>query len=292
MVKRFNYLKLIIILSLIIFFIYLLLNHFNSKIYEGATTSKGNEDDFTVALNVKLSNYKNGRIVPFPKGSYTLTTESGKSTQEIYFTMNEPASVTTYYSTDPTTKKMLNRIITISPTDTGGSDNINVKDIIPNNFELDISFNQVTYQLESLSSITSRNLTPGSKSDTSMSELNYIDRDNTLIITGIGNIYDTKHNQIGSVSMDNNDMYNQKSFKIIVNNPKNVLQNIGVNETTKEIQYDYTKAAINKIEVHFIVPEPIQVSSPTQIGGGPEKVAAAQALIPELNTTDYAANKR
>lgn len=190
----------------IIIFVSLFMSYF--KIIEGDQNS--NKDDFVAFLKINLGTSR-GKVVPFPLGSYTLTTTSGKHSNTVDFSMNRVVSVNTNYDVD-SGQNIMNRKIIIKPKDTGGSNNINIGDVIPKKFELDISFNQMTYSLTSMAELKGK--------DMPYENLNYIDGDQNLNITAIGSIYDNNKNIIGNVSMDSKDMDNQKSFIINIQNPQ------------------------------------------------------------------------
>jgi hypothetical protein len=250
MAKKSNILLYIIIGLLLIISISLYFQYIKNKIFEGAT-SKGANDDFTVSMNVRLAD-KNGRLVPFPLGSYALSTRSGTKTKNLDFTMNsDPVTVDTYYSLDGEGVK-LPRTITIVPNKTGNSKDINEQDIIPNKFKLTIEFKQVLYKLTSFSEKKAEETVNPEQKNNKRS--NYIDTNKTLIINGIGAIYDKDGNPIGNVSKDSSDMENEKIFIIEVNKPEITYKEVSDNKddlivSTAPLPPD---AIINKIQITFI----------------------------------------
>ena len=209
MAKKSAYLFYIILALSLIIFGTLSLTFFKINIIEGADASSKNTDEFSIGMKIDL-NSKKGKIVPYPLGSYTVTTTSGKYSATIDFSMNQPAAyVKTKYDVDAS-KKIVDRIITISPKDTGGSTNINIGDVITNKFILDISFNNVAYKLDTIEDLKSKGV--------STDNLNYIDNNNNLIITTLGTIYDKNKGKIGNVNADDTDIYNDKTYVINMEN--------------------------------------------------------------------------
>jgi hypothetical protein len=238
MAKKPNFLYYIIILLFVICFC-IYLQTFKSTFIEGATSTINDADDFTIFMNIKLKNSK-GYVVPQPLGNYTVKTTSGKFSITEDFSMNEPKLIKTHYDVDEK-KNIVNRNITIIPSYNGlkpgeCKKNINICNTFPNKFDLDISFNQIEYKFETMANLIAANRPA--------SYLNYIDPDNNLIITSIGTIYDKKKNNIGDVSMDGNDMNNQKSFIIKMQNNNNE-------------EFD-----IKKIIITFMVPLPFMDAVP------------------------------
>ena len=218
MAKKSAYLFYIILALSLIIFGCLSLTLFKINIIESATGTGDNTDEFAVAMNITLNGSK-GKIVPYPLGSYTVTTSSGKYSATKDFFMNEQATyVKTNYDVDAS-QNIVNRIVKIVPKDTGGSTNINIGDVITNRFQLDISFNQVEYKLNTLADIKGKNLTATKDQQIVADNLNYIDGNNNLNITALGTIYDTKKVKIGEVTQDDTDMNNTKTFFIKMNNP-------------------------------------------------------------------------
>ena len=141
MAKKSAYLFYIILALSLIIFGTLSLTFLKINIIEGLDESSKNTDEFSIGLKIDLNN-KKGRIVPYPLGSYTVTTTSGKYSATTDFSMNQPATyIKTKYDVDAS-KNIVNRIVTISPKNTGGSSNINIGDVITNRFVIDISFNK------------------------------------------------------------------------------------------------------------------------------------------------------
>ena len=128
--KNIYFFYIILGLSLIIF-ASLSLTFFKIRIIEGAEDRSA--DDFKIALKINLSD-KNGRIVPYPLGSYTLNTTSGKHSKTVDFSMNEVATVKTNYDIDAS-GNIADRIVTITPKNTGGSKNPNIGDAITKRFK-------------------------------------------------------------------------------------------------------------------------------------------------------------
>jgi hypothetical protein len=233
------------------------------------------QDDFKIALNVKLSD-KNGRMVPFPKGFYKLTTRSGSSIDNIEFTMNNVVNINTISQVKNNSDILENRVITIEPKITDDSGNINIKDVIPNSFTFDVSFNQNTYILDSAASLKAENeLKTSSNEKVSTQFLNKIDDNGTLNITALGAIYDTNKKKIGDVSQDSMDTNNEKSFNIKVNVPTN--------------PDDLLKSYIKKMIITFKYPVP--TASKTGMPKPPPPIPQGIVdSIPAPNP-DYSKNK-
>jgi hypothetical protein len=249
MAKKSNFLLYIIIGLLLIICISLYFQYIKNKIFEGATSININ-DDFTVSLDVQLSG-KNGRLVPFPIGSYALSTTSGMQRKTIDFSMNsDPVTVNTYYQVDASGVK-LPRAITVVPIETGISKDINEQDIIPNKFKLTIEFKQVLYKLTSFSEKKAQETVNSEKRDNKRS--NYIDANKTLIISGIGAIYDKNGNTIGNASKDSSNMENEKIFIIEVNKPdiSNNVASYSKNELNVSSPLP-PEAIIDKIQITFL----------------------------------------
>jgi len=243
-------LLLYIILGLMcVLLLSLIIGYFKNKFMVEGADFNNNKDNFTVSLNVVTST-SNGLIDPFPNGTYTLETSSGNYKNSVDFSMNQPTMVKAFYSVDMS-NNVSNRVITIYPkkTKNTSSPTTNRGDVIPNQFTLDISFNEMTYKLslpaEQILNVSSIQTSPSDNKITPApttkppSYANYIDRTNNLIITGIGNIYDRRKINIGSVSMDNKDMNNQKTFLITMKNSENINYNL------------------NKIIITFTLPIPV-----------------------------------
>jgi hypothetical protein len=114
MAKKSAYLFYIILALSLIIFGTLSLTFFKINIIEAADVSSKNADEFSIGLKIDL-NSKKGKIVPYPLGSYTVTTTSGKYSATTDFSMNQPATyVKTKYDVDAS-KKIVDRIITIAP---------------------------------------------------------------------------------------------------------------------------------------------------------------------------------
>jgi hypothetical protein len=209
MAKKSAYLFYIILALSLIIFGTLSLTFLKINIIEGVDESSKNTDEFSIGLKIDLNN-KKGRIVPYPLGSYTVTTTSGKYSATTDFSMNQPATyIKTKYDVDAS-KNIVNRIVTITPKNTGGSSNINIGDVITNRFVIDISFNNVAYKLDTIPDLKSKSMPTDN--------LNYIDSNNNLIITTLGSIYDKNKSKIGSVNADDNDIYNDKTYAINMEN--------------------------------------------------------------------------
>jgi len=242
MVKKFKINTYIIIGLICLLLVSLFIYAFNIKLIEGLDN---NDDDFTVTFKVQLSN-KQGRIIPFPKGSYNIETKSGKKYVNTDFSMNDAVNIKSSCDTD-TSGVPLDRIIIIKPIISDDNDkNTNIQDVIPNQFSIDISFNQYAYKLDTVSDLKATNELAKDKSEkVSTTYLNQIDSNGILMISAMGTIYDNNNKKVGNVAMDSTDMNNDKAFNINVNippDPKNLL-----------------KAYIN--EVHFTFKYPVPVSS-------------------------------
>jgi len=216
MIKKSRYIIYIIGLIILIC-ISLLIQSLKITILEGATATNSSKDNFTVFMNVKTYNSQ-GKIVPYPLGSYKITTTSGKFNETQNLSMNVPLKIKTNYDVDGS-NNIVNRIINIAPSyqnmkNGECSDNINICNSFANQFELDISFNEIEYKLTTMAELIARNIPS--------SNLNYIDDNNNLIIKAIGTIYDKNKTSIGDVSMDGSDSNNQKSYIIKMTNPNNV----------------------------------------------------------------------
>jgi len=275
MVKKLRINTIVIVGLILVLCISLVTLFYKNRYVEGANNY--NADDFSVALNVKL-NGKLGRIVPFPTGSFNILTSSGKTNKSVDFDMNEIVNIKTTYNTD-STGNILDRNIAIKPKSTGTSRNINIGDVIPNRFSLDISFNQTAYKLNSIADLKAQNeleqATDPSKK-VSLYNLNVLDNNQNLIITGMGTIYDTNNNKIGTVSMNGSDINNDKSFNIKVDiptDPKNLL-----------------KSYINIIKITFIYPKPI--ASKTGMPVPPPPIPQSIVNSIPAPSKDYASNKR
>jgi hypothetical protein len=230
---------LYIILGLVcILLLSLIIGYFKRKYMTEGIEMNNNKDNFTVSLNI-TSNTPNGLVDPFPYGTYTLETSSGEYKSSLDFSMNEPTVVKTFYSVDMS-NNVADRTITIYPKKTSNTVQPlnNRGDIITNQFTLDISFNEMTYKLKlpaeqildispttKPGSINSSKVIP-TPTPSKASFANYIDKNNNLIITGIGIIYDKNKNNVGSVGMDNKDMNNQKTFVITMKNSENINFNL------------------------------------------------------------------
>lgn len=216
MVKRSRYIIYIIGLIIIIC-ISLFIQSLKISILEGATATNSSKDNFTVYMNVKTYNSQ-GKIVPYPLGSYKLTTTSGKYSETRDFSMNVPLKIKTNYDVNAS-NNIVNRIINISPSYSNMkigecTHNINICNSFANQFEIDISFNEIEYKLNSMADLIARNLPS--------TNLNFIDDNNNLLITAIGTIYDKNKTNIGEVSMDGTDSNNQKSYVIKLANPNDI----------------------------------------------------------------------
>ena len=244
MVKKFKINTYIIIGLICLLFVSIFIYVFNIKTIEGLDNNK---DDFTLTLKVQLSN-KQGRIIPFPKGSYNVETKSGKKHTNTNFSMNNPVKINTSFDTDDSGLPM-NRIIIVKPIISDDNDkNTNIQDVIPNQFSMDILFNQNAYKLDTISDLKATNELANDKSEkVSTAYLNQIDSNGDLIIIAMGSIYDNNKKKIGNVSMDSADMNNDKAFNINVDippNPKNLL-----------------KSYINKIKIIFKYPVPVSTKN-------------------------------
>jgi hypothetical protein len=261
MAKKSTYLFYIILALSLIIFGCLSLTFFKINIIEGASSTSNNADDFSVAMNITLNSSK-GKIVPYPIGSYTVTTTSGKYSATTDFSMNKPAVyVKTNYDVDAS-KNIVNRIITVSPKDTGGSTNINIRDVITNKFILDISFNQIGYKLNTMADLKARDLP--------YENLNYIDGNNNLIITSLGAIYDKNKKKIGSVNMDDTDMNNEKTYAIVMENQEDRFLDI------------------KKIIITFIIPLPLLASVPAAPPPiDPKLIAKLPKLDPNMSDDKF-----
>jgi len=259
MARKSAYLFYIILALSLIIFGSLSLTLFKINIIEGATTS--NTDEFSVAMNINLNSSK-GKIVPYPKGLYTVTTTSGKYSATTDFSMNQPATyIKTNYDLDAS-NNIVNRIITIAPKDTGGSSNINIRDTITNKFTVDISFNQIGYKLNTLADLKAKEL----PSD----NLNYIDGNNNLIITSLGTIYDKNKKKIGSVNMDDTDINNEKTYAVVMENQEDRFLDI------------------KKIIITFIIPLPLLASVPAAPPPiDPKLIAKLPKLDPNMSDDKF-----
>jgi len=242
---------LYIILGLVcISLLSLFIGYFKNKYITEGADFNNNKDNFAVSLNV-ITNNSNGLLDPFPNGTYILETSSGNYKSSMDFSMNQLAKINTFYAVD-TSNNVSNRVVTIYPkktTTTTTKSTKNTGDVIPNQFTLDISFNEMTYKLllpaEQILNVSSVQTSPTDNSITPApttkppSNANFIDGTNNLIITGIGSIYDKRKNNIGSVTMDNKDMNNQKTFLITMKNSDNINFNL------------------NKIIITFTLPVPV-----------------------------------
>jgi len=190
----------------------------------------------------------NGKVIPQPYGNYSISTKSGKFSKSVDLSLNSPTVVSTNFDVD-SSNNIVNRTVTIAPKvgpsklEYCGSlstlccspypDCVNPAstkfkspqccdpvygDVIPNIFDLDISFNQVTYQLQSEDTVAVSSKLP--------KYLNYIDNSLNLIINGMGTIYDNSNSNIGTVGTDIKDANNKKSFAIKITNPVNTYYNI------------------------------------------------------------------
>jgi len=253
MVRKTKIGNFIILGLLLIIFAMLFFYYFYFKTIEGMSV----EDDFSVSLNVKLNDRSQGKMVPFPNGSYNVSTTSGNTNSTLDFSMNSVATINTTCEHDASGNP-LNRIITISPVITTSdkkndeSDCIIYQDVLPNVFLLDISFNQNTYVLETISDIKASNQINSDKSNQlSFQELNTIDSNGDMNLKAIGPIYYNSVS-IGKVDADNSDPFNEKSFKIKV-------------DLTPVIPVQNCKAYINKIKITFKYPIPTlsKISGPS-----------------------------
>jgi len=261
MAKKSEYLFYIILALSLIIFGTLSLTFFKINIIEGANATSNNTDEFSVGLKIDLNN-KKGRIVPYPLGSYTVTTRSGKYSATTDFSMNQPAAyIKTKYDVDAS-KKIVDRLITIAPKDTGGSTNINIGDVITNRFILDISFNNVAYKLDTIEDLKSKGMP--------IDFLNYIDDKNNLIITTLGTIYDKNKGKIGSVNADDNDLYNDKTYVINMEN--------------KEDKF----LDIKKIIIRFMIPLSLFAYAPAAPPPvDPKLIAKLPALDPNMSNDKF-----
>ena len=258
MAKKSAYLFYIIVALSLLIFLSFLISYFNIKIFEGATSK--NQDDFSVNMNIKLNNSK-GKIVPYPLGSYTVTTTSGKYSKTMDFSMNQPVFITSNYDIDAS-QNIVNRIITISPKNTGGSKNINIGDVITNKFVLDISFNNVAYKLDTVADLKSKNMPT--------EYLNRIDNNNNLIITSLGTIYDKNKKKIGSVNADDSDINNEKTYAVAM-------------ENTEDKYLD-----IKKIIITFIIPLPLLSFAPAAPPpNDPKLIAKLPKLDPNMSNDKF-----
>jgi len=249
-----NIFYIYIIVGLLIFLgLSLIIQYFNIRLVEGLD---GNKDDFAIALNVKL-NDGNGKIVPQPIGSYNVKTTSGGTVFTRDFLMNEVLNVKTTLEKD-SNNSVLDRTIEITAIHTNTSDLKDiVKDIIPNKFALDISFNQVGYVLNTVADLKAavelRSI--GDKedrkksNDMSIPQLNILTDNGILLIKGIGPIYKVSDSSspIGGVQVD---MNNEKAFKISINIPID----------TKNVTKDYVKAIL--ITFKYPVPTSSKTNMP------------------------------
>ena len=263
MVKKFKTNTYIIIGLICLLFVSFFIYVFNIKLIEGLDN---NDDDFSITFKVQLSN-KQGRIIPFPKGSYNIETKSGKKYVNTDFSMNDTVNIKTSCDTD-TSGVPLDRIIIIKPIFSDNSDkNTNIRDVIPNQFSIDISFNQHAYKLDTVSDLKAVNELAKDKSEkVSTTYLNQIDSNGILMITAMGTIYDNNNKKVGNVAMDSTDMDNDKAFNInvsIPSDPKNLL-----------------KAYVN--EVHFTFTYPVPVSSKNNMPVPPP--TPSQAIIDAIPT--------
>jgi hypothetical protein len=235
-----------IIAGLLIFLgLSLIIQYFNINLLEGLD---GNKDEFSIALNVKLTG-KNGNLVPHPLGSYNVKTISGSKVSTYDFSMNEVLKINTTLEKD-SSDKVFNRTIEIIPINTNSiTATETVRDVIPNHFALDISFNQVGYILDKVADLKAavELRAIGSEKDRSKSndmsipQLNILTDNGILLIKGMGAIYriNEPSNPIGGVQTD---MNNEKAFKITINiptDPNNLL-----------------KAYVNAILITFKYPVP------------------------------------
>jgi hypothetical protein len=233
MVKKNGFYSYIIIGLLIFLGLSLIIQYFNIKILEGLD---GNKDDFTVALNVKLSD-RNGKIIPQPIGSYEIKTKSAgfldQGTRATYdFSMNKVLKVDTIFDKDENNNAK-DRTIFIEAKRTNSNEFKDlVKDVIPNKFKLDITFNNVGYILKTVADLKAANKLLAVKKEQNNEKitpaepiplLNVLRPDGLLLIQGVGSIYkvDTNNmndnsNPVGNVQ---NDMNNEKAFNITVNVP-------------------------------------------------------------------------
>jgi hypothetical protein len=269
MVKKLKINTIIIVGLIFLLCISLFTLFYRNRLFEGIDND--NEDNFAVALNVKLHG-KNGRIVPYPNGSFNITTNSGNTNKSLDFDMNEVANIKTTYNKNKD-GNILNRIVTIKAVPTSKSNNINVGDVIPNVFSLDISFNQVKYKLKTISDLKATNeLAINTSQIESTDNLNILDNDSNLIITGIDNVYDKNAKKIGTVSADIN---NEKAFNIKIDipiDPKDVL-----------------KAYIKTINVTFIYPLPLSSKTNMPIPPPPLPQSVVDSIPPPLSS--YGQNK-
>jgi len=261
MAKKSAYLFYIILALSLIIFGTLSLTFFKINIIEGANTSSKNTDEFSIGIKIDL-NSKKGKIVPYPLGSYKVSTSSGKYSATTDFSMNQPAAyVKTNYDVD-NSNKIVDRIITISPKDTGGSTNINIGDVITNRFVIDINFNNVAYKLNTIEDLKSKGV--------STDNLNYIDKNNNLIITTLGTIYDKNKGKIGSVNMDDTDIYNDKMYVINMENK------------------DDKFLDIKKIIIRFMIPLPLSAYSPAAPPpNDPKLIAKLPKLDPNMSNDKF-----
>jgi len=269
MAKKSAYLFYFILALSLIIFGCLSLTFFKIKIIEPATSTNNSADDFAVSMNIKLNSSK-GKIVPYPLGSYTVTTSSGQYSATTDFSMNQPAHLKTTYDVDAS-QNIVDRIITITPKNTGGSTNINIGDVITNRFQLDISFNQVEYKLSTLADVKGKNLLLPKDKQIVADNMNYIDPNNNLIITALGTIYNSNKGKIGDVTQDDTDMNNTKSYSIKMLNPSDT---------------DYK---LKSIKITFVVPLPmLDVSTLPPVPPGVDSSISKNfpAANPNLNYSD------
>jgi hypothetical protein len=269
MAKKSAYLFYFILALSLIIFGSLSLTFFKINIIEAATSTNNDADDFAVAMNIKLNSSK-GKIVPYPLGSYTVTTSSGQYSATTDFSMNQTAQIKTKYDIDAS-QNIVDRIITIAPKNTGGSTNINIGDVITNRFQLDISFNQIEYKLNTLADIKGKNLTAKKDQQVIADNLNYIDANNNLNITALGTIYNANKGKIGEVTQDDTDTNNTKTYAIKMLNPSD------------------TNYKLKSIIIKFMVPVPaIDMESlpPVPPGVDPSISKNFPAANPNLNYSD------
>jgi hypothetical protein len=235
MVKKNGFYSYVIAGLLIFLGLSLIIQYFNIRLLEGLD---GNKEDISIALNVKLSD-KNGKIIPQPIGSYGFATKSAgfmdEGTMATYdFSMNKVLKVNTTLDKDENNNvKDRTMIIQAKKTKSSNSNDL-VKDVIPNKFTLDISFNDVGYILKTVADLKAANKLLAVKKEQNNEQktpaepipvLNILRPDGLLMIQGIGTIYKVNTNSMDDKNNDNpvgnvqNDMNNEKAFKITVNVP-------------------------------------------------------------------------
>jgi len=175
------------------------------------TLDNKNSDNFSLSLNVVLEK-RNGIILPYPAGLFTVTTMSGKNDRNsvtMDFSMNDTVNVVTSYNTD-TSNNILDRKIIIKPKETyiDPEKSSYIDNVIPTAFTLKITFDKIYYKLGDLT-------IPEDKK----SKSNYIDSNNNLIIADQGTIYDNNNVKIGNAGLDTSDPSERKTYTITIDTP-------------------------------------------------------------------------